>query len=138
MILFDYRLALFVIIFFASGCTIGNWRICGPQTPAIYCDAKALDALLNPRPYIDLWEKPGVSAAEKKSDWVECGGKTDGDFVPTEAMIAVWRSSEGASKLSAYQMASAQFQRCFLGKGYVWTGRCEYESSKLFPVCGAP
>ncbi len=94
--------------------------------------------MLNPRPYIDRWEKPGVSAEKKIADWVDCGGKANGDFVPTEAMMNVWRGAEGASRLSPYQMAGAQFQRCFLGKGYTWTGQCEYESSKLFPVCGAP
>jgi hypothetical protein len=132
------RFYLLGLIFSLGGCTVGNWRICGPQTPAIYCDAKALNEMLNPRPSIDKWEKPGGSPSEKLADWIDCGGQPDGNFVPTEAMQDVWRGLEETSKLSAYQLARVQFQRCVLGKGLRWTGLCEYESQKVWPVCGAP
>jgi hypothetical protein len=123
---------------FLGGCTIGNWRICGPQTPAAYCDAKALKALLNPPPYSDVWVKPGASSAEKMTDWLACGGSANGEFIPSEEMKKVWRRPEDTSSVPAYHRADDQFQRCLLGKGFVWVGRCDYSHSKSMPACGAP
>ena len=133
-----WRTALVASLLLASGCTIGNGRICGPQTPVIYCDAEALNALLNPPAYITRWEKIGVSPSEKLADWIACGGRSDGDFVPSEELKELARRREDGSLLSPYQKAEAQFQRCFLGKGYVWKGGCRYPSNNAFPICGAP
>jgi hypothetical protein len=121
-----------------GGCTIGNGRICGPQTPAAYCDAKALKALLNPPPYLDLWDKPGATANEKMADWIACGGKPNGEFIPSEEMKRVWRRPEDTTSIPSYHRADAHFQRCLMGRGLVWIGRCDSESMRTFPVCGAP
>lgn len=126
------------LLFLLGGCTIGNGRICGPQTPAAYCDAKALKALLHPPPYLEAWAKPGASSEEKMTDWLACGGSANGQFVPSEEMKKVWRRPEDTSSVPSYHRADYQFQRCLLGKGFVWVGRCDYSHSKSMPACGAP
>jgi len=122
-----------------AGCTIGNGRICGPQTPAAYCDAEALKDLLHPKPYIDLWEKPGASSDQKMVDWLACGGSPKGRFTPGSQELQKWKTSDDdLSIISAYHRADDQFQRCLIGKGLVWRGRCDLPQSHTFPACGAP
>ena len=48
-------------------CTIGNGQICGPQTPAAYCDKIAYERLKYPKPYGAHWIKDGmIRKAEEK------------------------------------------------------------------------
>ena len=121
-----------------SGCTIGNWRICGPQTPAAYCDAKALNALLHPPSYLDLWKKPDATSEEKMADWIECGGGRDGDFNPSQQMREAFSRPEDTTSIPAYHRANAEFQRCLLRRGLIWVGRCDSEWMRGRPACGAP
>jgi hypothetical protein len=98
-----------------SGCTIGNWNICGPQTPAAYCDAKALKELLHPKPYRDLWVKDGASEDAKRLDWLACGGEPDGWWKPTENELKRFQRLDDPHEFfPAYRRAGAEFQRCFL------------------------
>ena len=133
-----WALSSTVALALLAGCTIGNWRICGPQTPAAYCDAKALKALLHPTPYFDLWAKPGASTEEKLTDWLACGGEANGEFIPSEEMKNVWRKPEDTTSIPSYHRANAHVQRCLLGKGLVWVGKCSLESKESRPACGAP
>lgn len=52
------RIAMLLMPLGVSGCLIGNGRICGLQTPMIYCDKEAFDRLNN-RP--SLMEKMAAS-----------------------------------------------------------------------------
>lgn len=133
------RFLLAVAVAFAlTGCTIGNGRICGPQTPAAYCDADALKALLYPKPYIDLWKNPGASSDQMMVDWLACGGSPKGRFTPGEKELQKWMTPDDQSTIRAYHRADDQFQRCLLGKGFVWVGRCDLPHSHTLPACGAP
>ncbi len=126
------------LVLILTGCTIGNGRICGPQTPAAYCDAEALSALLYPKPYIERWIKPGVSSDQKMLDWIACGGSQNGRFSPSEKELETWTTPEDPSTIRAFHSADDQFQRCVLSKGFVWVGRCDFSHSKTMPACGAP
>jgi hypothetical protein len=68
-----------------TACTIGNGRICGPQTPAAHCDKEAYERLKYPKPYGAHWIKEGMTAAKQPDDpndikamarltkeWAEC------------------------------------------------------------------
>jgi len=66
-------------------------------------------------PYIDYWEKPGVSDEQKQKDWIACGGAKDGDFSPP-----LHRLPGKTGDINAYSKADRIFQRCLIGKGYWW------------------
>ena len=71
---------------FTGSCTIGNWNICGPQTPRANCDREASEKLLHPTPLSDEWEKEGVNHEDRRQDWIACGGNKTGWYtVPTKA-----------------------------------------------------
>jgi hypothetical protein len=61
-------------------CTIGNGRICGPQTPRAYCDKEAYVKLLHPKGYGEYFVKPGMTKESWRQDWVACGGMKDGGY----------------------------------------------------------
>jgi len=57
------------------GCTIGNGQICGPQTPAAYCDKVAYDRLKHPKPYGAHWIKENMTKESRRTDISACGEK---------------------------------------------------------------
>ena len=121
-----------------TACAIGNGRICGPQTPMAYCDAAAMQALMNPSSYRDYWAKEGGSEAEKRLDWVSCGGLPDGRYVPSSAEVDLWRQAADIDRiLLPRQRADAEFQRCLLRKGLRWTGGCNTRNTRAMPACVA-
>ncbi len=127
--------AIATAITLLSGCTIGNGHICGPQTPAAYCDRDAYEELMHPKPYIDKWEKPGASPETLRQDSASCGG---GDSNHAPLFIAAEVKAEqrpGEKENFAYSRLHQKWQRCMLAKGYRYTGKCYSQSS---PGCGAP
>ena len=102
-----------------TACVVGNGRICGPQTPVAYCDKEALERMLHPKPLIDDWSKAGLVSKEKIQDWIECGGRRDGNYAASESDFD-------------------QIQRCMLKKGYYYMGQCDNDIMKATPGCGAP
>lgn len=116
-----------------GGCTIGNWNICGPQTPRANCDREASQRLLHPTPLSDEWEKQGVSSEARRQDWIRCGGDERGwYYVPTK--------STGKQYNAESALMHHNIQRCMLGKGYRFTGACDAgnEVTNKWPACGAP
>lgn len=113
-----------------SGCVVGNWSICGPQTPLYHCDAEAERALLHPTPIRDQWERPGSTNDARRGDWVECGGNDTGGY------HVDWKF-EG-SIADETRRIDHGIQRCMLKKGYRYTGACNNEITMAFPGCGAP
>lgn len=100
-----------------AACTIGNGRICGPQTPAVYCDREAYERLMHPKGYGEYWVKDGMTVENWRQDWVACGGMADGGY-GTDA-------PSGSS--SAVLSASASQKReklggCTSSKGYHFSG----------------
>lgn len=122
--------ALFWLVAGVSGCVIGNWNICGPQTPLYHCDAEAERRLLHPTPNRDYWTQSGIVPDIRSSDWVDCGGNDKGGYY-------VGFEIDGSPSKAAQQV-NHSIQRCMLKKGYQYTGPCDNEITKAFPGCGAP
>jgi hypothetical protein len=107
-----------------SGCYIKNSRICGPQTSMSFCNPEVDEYLLHPPQVGDQWNKDGVTFDQRRSDWVECGGRSDGDYT---------KDNQDKEKFR-------RIQRCMRDeKGYHYTGHCyDNEISRSLPACGAP
>ena len=100
-----------------TACTIGNGRICGPQTPAVYCDREAYERLTHPKGYGEYWIKDGMTIESWRQDWVKCGGMADGGYgtdAPSGSSSATIQASarEKREKLGA----------CMSSKGYHFSG----------------
>ncbi|MDS1140849.1 hypothetical protein RE432_10420 [Pusillimonas sp. SM2304] len=114
-----------------SGCTIGNGRICGPQTPSAYCDREAYQKLLYPTPSRDYWEKASVSIDGRRKDWMDCGGNVNGGYgISTEDL-------KGRTTLEAASIKFDDMQYCMMKKGYSYTGTCDGEIPSQYPACKA-
>ncbi|UBB93058.1 hypothetical protein [Xanthomonas oryzae] len=126
-------LGLIFLLAQLTGCIIGNGTICGPQTPMAMCDKKAYKALYYPTPLRDEWSKIGLNKAQLNADWLVCGGRDDGSYTDV-------RSIPGEANLDYSARLSQQFyeiQRCMLNNGYIYTGRCDTDVSKVSPGCQA-
>ena len=58
-----------------SACSIGNGRICGPQTPKANCNKEVYEKLVNPKPYLEYWEKQNTTPEQRREDAFDCGGR---------------------------------------------------------------
>lgn len=96
-----------------SGCTIGNWNICGPQTPRANCDREAYERLVHSPPYSDYWEKPDATPQRRRADWVECGGMANGNF---SSGPSTGRSAEDDRR--AHKEKHDQLKACMQSQGY--------------------
>lgn len=101
-----------------AGCTIGNGHICGPQTPLAYCDREAYERLVHPKGLGEYWEKPGMTKDSWRVDWVECGGRPNGDY------------STDTPQGSTHELISEDFSKkskeiwvCMTNKGYQYTAK---------------
>jgi hypothetical protein len=106
------------------GCTIGNGRICGPQTPVAYCDEEAYQNLLHPKSYLEYWVKNGIKPSTRRDDSVDCGAldpslQTDPDGYPVFS-IEDYQSMQhrGEDITITEKRIRAEWQRCMLEKGY--------------------
>ena len=96
-----------------AACTFGNGMICGPQTPAAYCDREAYERLTKPRTYGQYWTKPNMTTESWRVDWVACGGMQNGNYssdAPSGSTSAVLRASENTKR--------AKLDACMQSKGY--------------------
>ncbi len=129
------RFIIMVLIFAAlvglGGCTIGNWNICGPQTPQAYCDKKAYNELVNPTPPRDRWVKEDAGPDALALDWQACGGERDGGIGLNRVSV----SGKEAADLSREKFYSVQ--RCMMGKSYKYAGTCEGDIPSRYPACQA-
>jgi hypothetical protein len=105
-------------IVFASlltACTIGNGRICGPSTPIAYCDHDAYQRLAYPKAYGKFWAKPGMTTESWRQDWVECGGKSNGNY-SSESPIG----ADTAALLADSKRVGDRLGTCMQSKRYVY------------------
>lgn len=111
--------AVLALAWLLGSCTIGNWWICGPQTPAAYCDSEAYEKLLYPKTIGKYWEKPGTigGGSAWESDWVECGGKPNGDY-----FTGVPNGSSNEVIFAADEKKRKELAACMLARGYHFTG----------------
>ncbi|WP_247313328.1 hypothetical protein [Ralstonia pseudosolanacearum] len=131
--------AIATAIALLSGCTIGNGHICGPQTPAAYCDREAYEKLMHPKPYIEKWERQGATSETRDQDSANCGGGS-GSHAPGFSQKRINEEKRpGENENAAYSRLFDNWERCMIKKGYRFTGKCyDNEISRASPACGAP
>jgi hypothetical protein len=99
-------------------CTIGNGHICGPQTPQAYCDREAYERLMHPKGIGEYWEKPDKTVEGWRSDWVACGGRPNGDYLPYKP------DGPGDKDFDdAYKKKEKHLWICMTQKGYKFNGK---------------
>jgi hypothetical protein len=120
--------------YLVSGCLVGAGLI---TSGCIILDGaphgEAYERRISPATsHSDSWEKAGVSEEQQLDDWVACGGKKNGLFIPSYN-----RNSDGdAGAFGARE--DRKLQRCLIRKGYQFTGQCTHDMPKNEPACGAP
>jgi hypothetical protein len=100
-----------------AACTIGNGRICGPQTPAVYCDREAYERLMHPKGYGEYWVKEGVTVESWRQDWIACGGRANGDY-----SISTPQRSNDTIITAALEKKVNELKSCMSSKGYHFSG----------------
>lgn len=119
-----------------GACTFGPNGICGPQTPAAYCDKGAYQRLARPKPYLENWTKLDVTPDERRRDSAMCGGGNSDSPGFSHRTKAFQLSGEKENE--TYTRLFHEWERCMLKKGYRYTGPCyDNEISKAKPACGA-
>jgi len=122
-------ISLSVILALAGCCPNGCFVLTGP----------AFEALANPRPMREDWNKNNASDEARRTDWENCGGYRNGNFVPLIELVRKERRPEEKSDSPAYDRLYLELQRCMLRKGYPYIGKCyDNEISRSLPACGAP
>jgi len=97
-----------------TACTIGNGRICGPQTPRAYCDKEAYEKLAHPKAYGEYFVKAGMSKESWRQDWMACGGMADGGYSAANASPGV----DTTTLLDLTHRKVEKINACMLSKGY--------------------
>jgi hypothetical protein len=94
--------------------------------------------LETPKPYIESWRHPTLSAEQRHADAVSCGLKDPnyGRRFNQEEINASRLPSE--KDMETYYRLGNVWQRCMLKKGYLWNGDCNGEIARTRPACGAP
>lgn len=100
-----------------AACTIGNGRICGPQTPAVYCDREAYERLMHPKGYGEYWVKEGMTKHGWQQDWLACGGMADGGYSDDAPS-----GSSNAVMTAANKKKINDLKICMSSKGYHFSG----------------
>jgi hypothetical protein len=99
----------------------------------------AFEALARPSPMRDDWSKSGRSDAERRSDWENCGGYENGNFVPERDLVKKEQRPDEKDGTLAYDRLYLELQRCMKRLGYEYIGKCyDNEISRSLPACGAP
>lgn len=115
---------LLIATFLSVGCSVGNGRLCGPQTPSAYCDQEAYLKLMYPKPYLQYWMKDGISPEARRSDSENCGAmasnlQDEPDRYPIFSQKDYQAQQRPAEeKFITEKRLIAEWQRCMLAKGY--------------------
>lgn len=106
-------------------CTIGNGRICGPQTPAAHCDKEAYERLKYPKPYGAHWIKDDMTKESRRADIAACGAKGNEsvNFLPHEIQAA--KQSDDPNDIKGYLRLRDNWAQCMHAKGYVYLEYCD-------------
>ncbi|MCG9060159.1 hypothetical protein LH452_14820 [Laribacter hongkongensis] len=116
-----------------ASCTIGNGRICGPQTPRANCNKEMLDALLHPPKAITFWNQQGVNEEQKMQDWLACpGGTRNGGFG-----YDMTKQKPDETDAMTMRRLENNFYRCLIRKGYRYRA-CEVGKMLDEVICEAP
>lgn len=118
-------LILFILAIQLSGCLYGQCMN-GP------CALEHSRIIKSITPYLQKWEKAGVSPEARGEDSVDCGGNTSSMSNHKEKSLqlpdeTIW---EARSRLAN------QWRQCMLDKGYLYTGKCyDTKRTKDDPAC---
>lgn len=79
-------------------------------------------------PYLQYWEKSGMTVDRRREDSINCGANADhlDDVAFSVDKIAKARLSSEAS-IATYHRLRFDWQRCMINKGYHFTGDCRVE-----------
>ena len=90
----------------------------------------------NPKPYLQYWEKEGITSSARQSDSRECGST----LLPSAPNQDLYSFAKNGMKQDdeSYARAMAAWQRCMIKKGYRYNGDCSSDYAKSRPACGAP
>ena len=78
--------------------------------------------LAHPKPYIEFWEKTGVSEDQRSLDWVACGGASNGDFSPAIGRVKEEMRPDENDFNAAHKRLQEKLKHCMRGKGYEYRG----------------
>lgn len=122
-------LRLLIAAILLTGCTAGNGRLCGPQTPRAYCDKKTYDVLAHPPSQRDSWVAGRADATQREAAWVACGGMENGNIGIDQ------QGADGRETVQRLSRKHDDVQRCMMDKGYRYTGTCSGDVAGRFPAC---
>jgi hypothetical protein len=112
------KVSILVISILLGGCSFGNGHICGPQTPAAYCDAVAYEELTHPKPYGAHWVKDGMTEAQRLDDIEQCGGGKGLYVGFPDAQIKAERQWDETTDFPARDRLSKKWSTCMEANGY--------------------
>lgn len=111
---------------------------CGIE-PALSGKARG-EYLRSIKPFIEWWDKPGMTAEARRRDSFDCGGGASETHAPSfskEQLNAV-RLAGDRNDFAPSTRLFHEWERCMLRKGYRFTGKCyDNEVSRTSPACGA-
>lgn len=118
------RTSVYFLLFLSltqTGCGIGgHWMNGNPFREPV-------------KPYIDYWEKEGMTEESRLNDWAACEGSENGTF-----SWKVKQQFPDETDEAARMRQEHAFQRCLIRSGYRYIGNCSSEYMKARPLCGAP
>jgi len=117
---------VFCLSFLLEGCGIGGMWMNGNPFPTPV------------KPYLEYWEKPGMTADSRMQVSASCGGGLSDRPGPSQKQIEALKK-EGESNGQTYTRLFTDWERCMVKNGYRYIGMCyDNEISRSSPACGAP
>ena len=101
-----------------GACTFGNGRVCGPQTPAAYCDREAYMRLMYPKLYGEHWVKEGMTQESRLDDTVACGSARTERLGFSDEKKRLERRPEESDDAKAVGRLTERWVQCMKSKGY--------------------
>lgn len=112
-----------------SGCYIGPGGICGPQTPIYYCQSKADQEKMRPKPYGAHWVKEGMTRESRRDDSWGCGAaRTEHAAtkpVFPEDQLKAAKLPTDLNDILADSRLTKSWANCMQSKGYVYIDFCD-------------
>jgi hypothetical protein len=102
------KLCIFCLPFFLSACLYGQC-IDGP------CALERQKLLKSIKAYGEFWTKPGMTTESWRQDWVECGGKSNGNY-SSESPIG----ADTTALLADSKRVGERLGACMQSKRYVY------------------
>lgn len=108
-----------------TACTIGNGRICGPQTPAAHCDKVAYERLKHPKPFGAHFIKEGMTKESRLDDTVACGSGRSEYVLFSDEKIQATKLPEDPNDIQAEGRLNKKWAECMRSKGYTYLEYCD-------------